>query len=413
MVGLIDDFGVLSPSQKLLGQTLAALVLIKSGTFIKLTFLPVWLAMPLTVLWILAVTNALNIIDIMDGLASGVAAIATMSIAVANFMAGRDSVAFLCIVLCGAVLGFLRHNFHPAKIYLGDAGSLFIGFMLAALSMNAGYTRANLLAVISPVLILGIPLFDLALVMWIRWSNGIPVTKGSPDHFALRLRRCKLSVRETAVTTYIVAVLLSGVALLMSQVSLGMGDRHNGRNAVVGRPVGISADESRHAFMKKVVIIGGGLAGLSAGHHLLEHEPIVFEKEPVIGGLCRSFTQDGFTFDCTGHLIHLKNPYTKELVARILPDAFNAHERLAAIYSKTDDNPVSVPGQHLWFAARSRQGVCCRLRGEHAAEAPTAIRKTFTIGFCRRSGPALRSTSCFPTTKSSGSRISGTFDATG
>jgi UDP-GlcNAc:undecaprenyl-phosphate GlcNAc-1-phosphate transferase len=114
----------------------------------------------------------------------------------------------------------LRHNFHPAKIYLGDAGSLFIGFMLAALSMNAGYTRANLLAVISPVLILGIPLFDLALVMWIRWSNGIPVTKGSPDHFALRLRRCKLSVRETAVTTYIVAVLLSGAALLMSQVPL-------------------------------------------------------------------------------------------------------------------------------------------------------------------------------------------------
>jgi UDP-GlcNAc:undecaprenyl-phosphate GlcNAc-1-phosphate transferase len=221
MVGLIDDFGVLSPSQKLLGQALAALVLIKSGTYIKLTFIPVWVAMPLTVLWILAVTNAMNIIDIMDGLASGVAAIATISIAVANFMAGRDSVGFLCIVLCGAIIGFLRYNFHPAIIYLGDAGSLFIGFMLAALSMNAGYTRANLLAVISPVLILGIPLFDLALVMWIRWSNGIPVTKGSPDHFALRLRRCKLTVRETAVTTYIVGILLSGAAILMSQVPLG------------------------------------------------------------------------------------------------------------------------------------------------------------------------------------------------
>ena len=220
MVGLIDDFGVLSPSQKLLGQTLAALVLVKSGTYIRLTFIPVWIAIPLSVLWILAVTNALNIIDILDGLAAGVAAIATISIAAANFMAGRNSVAFLCIVLCGAILGFLRHNFHPARIYLGDAGSLFIGFMLAALSMNAGYTRANLLAVTSPVLILGIPLFDLALVMWIRWYNGIPMTKGSPDHFALRLRRCKLSVRETAVTTYIVAGLLGGTALLMSQVTL-------------------------------------------------------------------------------------------------------------------------------------------------------------------------------------------------
>lgn len=220
MVGLIDDFGVLTPSQKLLGQTLAALVLIKSGTYIKLEFLPLWVAIPLTVLWILAVTNALNIIDIMDGLASGVAVIAALSIAAANFMAGRESQAFLAIVLAGATAGFLRHNFHPARIYLGDAGALFIGFMLAALSMNAGYTRVNLLAVISPVLILGIPLFDLALVMWIRWRNGIPMTKGSPDHFALRLRRCKLSVRETVVTAYVVGALLGGAALLMSQVSL-------------------------------------------------------------------------------------------------------------------------------------------------------------------------------------------------
>ena len=220
MVGLVDDFGAMDPVQKLLGQTLAALVLIKSGTYIKLTFLPIWIAIPLTVLWILAVTNAMNIIDILDGLAAGVAAIAALSIAIANFMAGRNAVAFLSVVLAGAVLGFLRHNFHPAKIYLGDAGSLFIGFMLSALSMNAGYTRANLLAVTSPILILGIPLFDLTLVMWIRWRNGIPVMKGSPDHFALRLRRIKLSVRETAVTTYIIGTLLSGVALLMSQVTL-------------------------------------------------------------------------------------------------------------------------------------------------------------------------------------------------
>jgi UDP-GlcNAc:undecaprenyl-phosphate GlcNAc-1-phosphate transferase len=220
LVGLIDDFGVLNPYQKLAGQTLAALVLVKSGTYIKLEFLPLYVAVPLTVLWILTVTNALNIIDILDGLAAGVASISALVIAIANLMAGRDSVAFLSIVLAGACIGFLRHNFHPARIYLGDAGSLFIGFMLAALSMNAGYTRINLLAVISPVLILGIPLFDLALVIYIRWQKGIPVTKGSPDHFALRLRRCRLSIRETAVTTYVLTGVLGAAALTMSQVPL-------------------------------------------------------------------------------------------------------------------------------------------------------------------------------------------------
>jgi UDP-GlcNAc:undecaprenyl-phosphate GlcNAc-1-phosphate transferase len=220
LVGLIDDFGVLTPSQKMLGQAFAALVLIKSGTFIKLTFLPVYIALPLTVLWIIAITNAFNIIDIMDGLASGVAAVAAVSITAANYLAGRDSQAFFAAVLAGAAVGFLRHNFHPAKIFLGDAGSMFIGFMLAALSMNAGFTRVNPLAVISPIFILGIPLFDLLLVMFIRWRRGIPVTRGSPDHFALRLRRCNLSVRETAIATYIVGALLGGVALLMSNIQL-------------------------------------------------------------------------------------------------------------------------------------------------------------------------------------------------
>src|SRR6185436_15309858 len=118
MVGLLDDFGAMTPAQKLLGQALAALVLIKAGIYIKLEFIPIWLAIPLTVLWVVAVSNALNIIDILDGLASGVATIAALSIAIANFMAGRYAVCLLSVILAGAVFGFLRHNFHPATIYL-------------------------------------------------------------------------------------------------------------------------------------------------------------------------------------------------------------------------------------------------------------------------------------------------------
>ena len=91
--------------------------------------------------------------------------------------------------------------------------------------------------------------------------------------------------------------------------------------------------------MKKVVVIGGGLAGLSAGFHLAEHGPVLFEREEKLGGLCRSFQQDGFTFDCTGHLIHLKNPYTRDLIARLLPGSFDSHERLASIYSKSTVTP--------------------------------------------------------------------------
>jgi protoporphyrinogen oxidase len=90
---------------------------------------------------------------------------------------------------------------------------------------------------------------------------------------------------------------------------------------------------------KRIIIIGSGLAGVSAGYHLAEYDPIVLEKEAVLGGLCRSFTQDGFTFDCTGHLIHLRNAYTKELVSTLLPDAFYSHERRAAIYSKSTTTP--------------------------------------------------------------------------
>src|SRR6476660_7928151 len=91
--------------------------------------------------------------------------------------------------------------------------------------------------------------------------------------------------------------------------------------------------------MKKVVVIGGGLAGASAAYHLLDHDPILFERESSVGGLCRSFRQDGFTFDCTGHLIHLRNQYVKDLVAKLLPNAFNSHERFASIYSKAVTTP--------------------------------------------------------------------------
>jgi UDP-GlcNAc:undecaprenyl-phosphate GlcNAc-1-phosphate transferase len=218
ILGLVDDLGVLSPPVKLLGQLIAATVLIKASIYIKLSILPVWVAVALTILWVMAITNAFNLIDVMDGLASGVGAIAALVLVIINYQSGRELIVPLSVALAGSLMGFLRHNFKPAKIYLGDTGSLFIGLMLAALSMNGAYTRVSLAGVLAPILILGVPIFDMLLVMYIRFRRGIPMMHGSPDHFALRLRKWRLSVEQTVVSSYFVALLLGLVALVLIRV---------------------------------------------------------------------------------------------------------------------------------------------------------------------------------------------------
>jgi UDP-GlcNAc:undecaprenyl-phosphate/decaprenyl-phosphate GlcNAc-1-phosphate transferase len=219
ILGLIDDLGVLTPKEKLLGQFVAAAVLVKASIYIKLSFLPLWLAVPLTLLWVVAITNAFNIIDIMDGLAAGVGAIAAGILVVVNYRSGREFIVPLSLALAGSLLGFLRYNFKPAKIYLGDTGSLFIGLMLSALSTNGAYTRVSLFGLVAPVMILGVPIFDMLLVVYIRYRRGIPVMQGSPDHFALRLRKWHLSVEQTVMACYIASALLGLASLFLTRVS--------------------------------------------------------------------------------------------------------------------------------------------------------------------------------------------------
>ena len=215
LLGFLDDLGNLGPSTKLLGQAMAVLIVMKAGVAIKIVFLPPLITYPLSFVWLLGMTNAFNIIDIMDGLASGVAAIACFFLFIIAMSSGQTGVAFMILALMGALLGFLRFNFQPARIYLGDAGSLFIGFMLGALGMVGIYARANPVAVLAPVLILGVPIFDTLLVMTIRWMRGHNPLKGSPDHFALRLRRWRLTVGQTVLLSYGVSFLLGAVSLVM------------------------------------------------------------------------------------------------------------------------------------------------------------------------------------------------------
>ena len=217
-LGLIDDLRKLSVPVKFFVQTCAAIVLVLSG--IRVDFLGnTALNIIVSVLWTVGITNAFNLLDIMDGLSSGVALIACLVFFSLGLSYGRIFSPTASLALAGACLGFLIFNFPPAKIFMGDAGSLFIGFILAALSMTESYSYKNSIAVFSPLLILGVPLFDTLFVMFMRWRLGKPVYYGSPDHFPLRLRRAGLSLRQVLFISYSAAALLGTAGFAVTLLS--------------------------------------------------------------------------------------------------------------------------------------------------------------------------------------------------
>jgi UDP-GlcNAc:undecaprenyl-phosphate GlcNAc-1-phosphate transferase len=217
LLGLVDDIGAISPRAKFLGQALAVLLLMKAGILLEIVWLPWYVSWPLTFVWLIGVTNAVNLVDIMDGLAAGLSLIAALALLAVALINGNHQIAILTATLAGALAGFLRHNVQPARIYLGDTGSLFIGLNLGALAMIGRYTEQNNLGILVPVVILGVPIFDTLFVMYVRRRRGVSMFLGSPDHFALRLRRWRLTVPQTVALSWAVAALLgvAGVAVML------------------------------------------------------------------------------------------------------------------------------------------------------------------------------------------------------
>ncbi len=218
ILGLVDDLRPLSFKIKLFLEVLIATLLIVFDIRIKF-ITPDYIAIILTILWVVGVTNAFNIIDIMDGLSSGVAVIAALVFLFINPPAEQIYVNYTAAALAGAALGFLRYNFSPARIFMGDAGSLVLGFVLAVLSIGTSYSKVNNIALYAPILILGIPIYDTFLVMILRFKQGKNIFQGSPDHFALRLEKLGFSRRKVVVTTYIASIGLSTAALMISKVN--------------------------------------------------------------------------------------------------------------------------------------------------------------------------------------------------
>ncbi len=229
-IGIIDDIKGLSPRIKLLGQISAALVAVYFGVKVQFLTNPFSdmiilgkLAIPVTVLWIVGVTNALNLVDGLDGLAAGIASIASLTMGVIAFIEGQFASAFLAIILFSSIIGFLKYNFHPAKIFMGDTGSMFLGFSLSIIAIEGLTKGATVISVFIPVVILGIPIFDTAFAIIRRFINGQPIFQADKQHLHHRLLDLGLSHKQTVLAIYFISIMLSASAVLLTKLSTEQG----------------------------------------------------------------------------------------------------------------------------------------------------------------------------------------------
>jgi UDP-N-acetylmuramyl pentapeptide phosphotransferase/UDP-N-acetylglucosamine-1-phosphate transferase len=230
VIGFVDDKWGMHPAVKLTGQILVATFLFVAGVRVGGIFVafPLWLDYAVTVFWIVGAINAFNLIDGLDGLASGLAMIASGGIAGSLFFAGQFTSAIPYLALCGACLGFLRYNFHPATVFLGDTGSMFLGLCMAVLPLESGSRMELLPAIVVPLLAMGVPLFDTLLAIWRRTVRAllqrssvgqeigkrIRVMQPDKDHVHHRVLESTLNQRNAALVLYGISAALVAVAWL-------------------------------------------------------------------------------------------------------------------------------------------------------------------------------------------------------
>ncbi len=221
VVGVVDDFRGLAPLPKLLGQVAAASVPLAFGVWIDhFTFpflgvvdLPAWVGMPLTVVWIVAVMNMVNFLDGMDGLAAGVCAISGLTFATLALSLGKIDAAILSAVVAGACVGFLRHNFFPARIFMGDSGALVLGFTLATVSISGLLKTASTVVLFLPLLVLAVPIIDTSFVVAKRLKYRRPISTPDRSHLHHRFMDIGFSQRRAAVTMWAWTASLGAAAL--------------------------------------------------------------------------------------------------------------------------------------------------------------------------------------------------------
>lgn len=219
LMGLVDDLGGGLPAWfRLLVEAGAAVALFVTGTGADLGG-PVVIDLLLTVLWIVGITNAFNLLDNMDGLSAGLAAVSGLSFALIAGLNGQFLVAALAAGVAGCATGFLRHNFHPARIYMGDAGSLFLGFLLAVLGLKLQLDDSpRLVALFVPLLVLGVAVFDTTLVTVQRLRHGRSPAQGGRDHTSHRLVWAGIPVPVAVCLLYAAGFALGWLAVLLARL---------------------------------------------------------------------------------------------------------------------------------------------------------------------------------------------------
>ncbi|NEU30270.1 undecaprenyl/decaprenyl-phosphate alpha-N-acetylglucosaminyl 1-phosphate transferase [bacterium LRH843] len=226
VTGFLDDMIELAAKWKLFGQFLAASVVIFNGVdvdFINLPFNGVlelgWLSIPLTFLWIIGVTNAINLIDGLDGLAAGVSSIVLLTISGLAIADGNMFVAAFGVILLGSTLGFLVHNFNPAKIFMGDTGALFLGYMISVIAL-LGFKNVTLFSLLIPIIILAIPISDTLFAIVRRLVQKKPLSAPDKSHLHHCLLRLGLSHKQTVLAIYALSAFFSLAAVMLTMATL-------------------------------------------------------------------------------------------------------------------------------------------------------------------------------------------------
>ena len=230
IVGIVDDLMHLSARVKLLGQIGAAFILILfdiriewvTNPFGEMIYLN-YLSIPITILWVVGLTNTVNLIDGLDGLAAGVSSIAAITILMVALQQNSWAVAILTAALAGSSLGFLQHNFNPAKIFMGDTGSMFLGYMLAAISILGTVKSAATIALVVPIVALGLPIMDTAFAIIRRYASGRPIFKPDKGHLHHRLLEMGLTQKQAVLFLYVISSCLGMSAIALTEVNKDLG----------------------------------------------------------------------------------------------------------------------------------------------------------------------------------------------